>query len=167
MIISITLGAISILTNLCGVFQPLSLLFLRNLPMPTTGPSPANPFGNIALAPAVSAAFISLLNLALGAYLLYAGILIHLRKPSAYRHHWRYALLKCPVAIIGALANGWMQYEIQTAVFTASRQPNMPIFPVWIALISSALGLLFALAYPVALLIALSRPTIRTQFADL
>lgn len=174
MIISIVLGLLGIIANACGIVQPFSYLALRNLPTSATSPSagtPANPFANITLPPAILSACVSLLALGLAIYLLYAGILLSRRDAAAYRHHWRYAILKCPLALLSAIASGWLQYEMQSAMFAnmqaTTQGPFFAAFPLAIAILSTAFSLLFSLAYPVTLLIALSRPRIRAQLENL
>lgn len=213
-VLSIVIGSLAILTNLCSALQPLSFMMLRSMSMPATtrtvvafpttspvapsGPTDAatvyfspttsqtpvsvpagtattmpvtNPFAGMSLTPMVVRSAMALAELGLGGYLLAAGILLARNRPSARRHHLRYAVLKCPVAFLAAAAGGWMEYEMQSAIFgnmPAGPGSPMPMaFVAPMALIMAGFWLVLSLAYPVAVLIVLTRPGVKAYCARL
>lgn len=176
-VMSIVFGAFACLANLCGIVQPISMLVLRSVRMPPApggaGAGPGALYAGMSLTPAILASAFSLVDLVLAVYLLTAGILLVRNRASSRRHHLRYAVIKCPVAFFSCLAAGWMQYELQSAVFAnMAAAPGSPAmlpsaFPLWIAATSTIFWLAISLAYPIALLVILNRPPVKAFFATL
>lgn len=127
------------------------------------------PFASMALWPLVLSATTAVGEMALGGYLLFAGIQLIRNRASSIKHHLRYVWIKIPVTIIAAIAAGLAIYEFQRSIFTmglpGQRVPSA--LPVYAGMMTGGISLLFSLAYPVAVLIVLTRPRIREYAAEM
>lgn len=213
-ILSICIGSLGVLANVCGMFQWVSLISMRSMSIPggppvvvstttVTGADPtmvevddptsdasapgaatqpviqnvtvsspvfASPFAGMSLWPAVLTSILSVFELALGGYLLFAGIQLLRNVASSRKHHLRYAALKIPITVIASAANAVVMYDMQRAIFSTMPPAAAPLggsFPLIVAMISAGFTLLLSLSYPVALLIILTRPKIRSYFEEM
>jgi len=134
----------------------------------TTGPATAttapavvgSPFGNINPVAIMLSGVAELLSLGLAILLLVAGVQTLRNAPSAARLHRWYAMMKIPLVIGATAAAVWLSSSMMKSMM-ASMPAGVPASAyTWRFMAASAVvPALFALGYPVALLIALrSRP---------
>jgi hypothetical protein len=128
----------------------------------------SNPFGDIDPAALGLSLATSLLGLGLAVLLLVAGILILRDSRHAVRMHWWYVGLKIPLVIAATLAAVWMWQGLMRSMLGAM-PPSAPAAPFqsWMMHISTLIGAVMALAYPVALMFLLRSRTVRDYFSEI
>jgi hypothetical protein len=91
--------------------------------------------------------------------------------PAAGRLHRIYVALKIPLIALAAIATWWTTSAVMSSVRTMTTiypaTAVMPTFGNMIAVIQAAVGAVFALLYPIALLIVLSTRTAKEHFNTL
>ena len=144
---------------------------------PTTAPGAAaapppaamgNPFGEINPLAALLSCLAELLSLALAILLLVAGIQTLRDAASAAKLHRWFAVMKIPLVIAGAGVGYWMSSGMMKGILAST--PGGATGPGGAAnfaltsgfmIVSAVAGAMFALAYPVALLIVLRSRAVR------
>ncbi|MBC7785823.1 MAG: hypothetical protein H7144_18500 [Burkholderiales bacterium] len=104
---------------------------------------------------------VGVLDLLLGVLLLWAGIAMLRRQRVARVLHLRWAIAKLPVIALGVIAQHIYMNDLFSSM--AATTPGSPALPGSISLISAIFGAVFSLAYPVFLLITLTRPSVRAS----
>ena len=134
----------------------------------TTAVVIGNPFGGISPAAAILSSITSLLGLGLGIYLLVIGILTLRDSPRAATLHWWYVVLKIPLVIVSTAVGLWMTSGMMKGMAAAMPAgpggAPPPVSMMGIMAISAIMGMLFALAYPVALIFVLRSRTVRGHY---
>jgi hypothetical protein len=204
-IVSIVLGAISILASAAGIvtgLRRLRISKMRATMIARLSPSGAAPMpgymnyttnvhtttmsggGTIVTSTHASAFYLGVpaaasiltiteaaLSLCVAALLIFAGIWMLRDSPAAGRLHRIYVALKIPLIALAAIATWWTTSGLMssvTAMAAHSIAPAvMPTFGNMIAVIQAIVGAVFALLYPIALLIVLSSRTAKEHFNTL
>lgn len=106
------------------------------------------------------------LNGALSALLLVAGIFTVRARPAGRTMHLWWAWLKIAVSLFGAVATYifWREFIGQTAA--ASGQPNVAATALSTGLIMSLMGLGLAILYPIAVLIVMNLRSVRNYLSS-
>jgi hypothetical protein len=184
-ILSIVLGALSILASSLGIVTGLRYLRMSKMrasmlasmarvsaPASPSMPAkvPSLPF-IIPVAPSILTITEAALSLCLAVFLIIAGIWMLRDSPAAGRLHRIYVALKIPLIALAAIATWWTTSAVMSSVRTMTTiypaTAVMPTFGNMIAVIQAAVGAVFALLYPIALLIVLSTRTAKEHFNTL
>jgi hypothetical protein len=109
----------------------------------------------------------SVLSLGLAIYLLVAGIMVLRNSLSGRKLHWIYVAIKIPLVILAIAASVWMWSEffnsMSSAISSSSGAAPKASFGS-VIIIWAIVGGVIALAYPVALIFALSSRTVRDYY---
>ena len=184
-VISILIGCISGLANLSGAFSGMVFMMMSRVQTPATpAPAPATTaptptaggpvatatFGGFDTIPAALSIVTSVLGLALALYLLVAGIFMLRASQYAVRLHWWYVWLKIPLVIATTAVTVWMWSGLMKSML-ATMPPSAPGAPAaaatmqsWMMHITTFIGALLSLAYPIALIFVLRSRTVRNYF---
>jgi hypothetical protein len=116
--------------------------------------------------PAILSLVTSVLGLALAVLLFVGGIFMLRASRYAARLHWWYVLLKIPLVIVATAVTVWMWSGIMKAMFAAMPAPGPAAGPMqwWMMHLSTFIGALLALAYPLALVFVLRSRRVRDYF---
>jgi len=189
-VMSIVIGCISGLANLSGAFSGMAFMMMSRMqtpptpapapattapattpaaPAPVAGAAMATPFGGVDTIPAALSIVMSVLGLALALYLLVAGIFMLRASPYAVRLHWWYVLLKIPLVIATTAVTVWMWSGLMKSMLTtmpapAPGAPAAATMQSWMMHITTFIGALLSLAYPIALIFVLRSRTVRNYF---
>jgi hypothetical protein len=111
----------------------------------------------------------TVIGLILAIYLLITGIVTLRQRPSARRLHLIWAMLKIPLAVVGAV--GWYLFIYDLTQSLSSMTPMTPAAQTTATASSTAGAMVFAIiigvigcAYPIALLIVMNTRTVREYF---
>jgi hypothetical protein len=103
----------------------------------------------------------ALASIGLAIYLLVCGILMIRQSPRGRRLHLVYACIKIPLAVTAAVASEWVMRDMMAGVTSTTGAMPRPIaFSVFTGVVPALLGCV----YPVALLVALNRKSVRDYF---
>ena len=133
------------------------------------GPVATTTFGSVDTIPAALSIVTSVFGLALALYLLVAGIFMLRASPYAVRLHWWYVALKIPLVIAATAVTVWMWSGLMKSMM-ATMPPPAPANPAaatmqsWMMHITTFIGALLSLAYPIALIFILRSRTVRNYF---
>ena len=141
-----------------------------NATIAATMPAFANPLAGMSTAPFVWMLVESLVSLGLAVYLLVIGILVLRHSPRGARLHWAYVWLKLPLAVVGALAYGWMMAEMMRGMSrtlaAAGGGAGFPL-PGFFFALYSVIMLLIGWAYPIGLIFALRSRGVRAYYGSI
>ena len=136
----------------------------------TTMPVFGNPLAGMSIAPFVLMMIASLANLGLAIYLLVIGIMVLRHSPRGARLHWAYVWIKLPLAVVGAVAYGWMMAEMMRGMsrnFAAAGAG--PVFPTQTLffIFYGVFMLLISWAYPIGLIFTLRSRGVRAYYGSI
>jgi hypothetical protein len=136
----------------------------------TTGPAPpvaGNPWSGIHPVAAILSLITSVLGLGLAIYLLVIGVLTLRYSPDGAKLHWRYVWMKIPLVVVATAAGIWVAAGMVRSI-TASMPPGaMPVPMTLMMSISTIMGALFSLAYPIGLIAVLRSRTVREYYGSI
>ena len=106
----------------------------------------------------------AVLSGALAIYLFIAGIQVMRQSPAGARLHWIYIAIKIPLALLGGAALIWLAMDFGAGVAgMVSQGGAAPAIQTTYATMS-AMTMIAALIYPIALLFALRSQTVRQYY---
>ncbi len=106
----------------------------------------------------------AVLSAALAIYLFIAGIQVMRQSPAGARLHWIYVAIKIPLTLLGGIALIWLAMDFGAGVAgMVSQGGAAPAIQTTYA-VMSAMAMIAALIYPIALLFALRSQTVRQYY---
>jgi hypothetical protein len=189
-VISIVVACISGLANLSGALSGMAFMMMSRAQTPATptpapatttaaattpaAPAPvaggpmATPFSNVDTIPTALSIVTSVLGLALALYLLVAGIFMLRASPYAVKLHWWYVALKIPLVVATTAVTVWMWSGLMKSMLATmpapAAAPAAATMQSWMMHITTFIGALLSLAYPIALIFVLRSRTVRNYF---
>lgn len=158
-IISIVLGSLGIAGGGCG---------LISIPMNAVAATAAQQQGGVNAAtfggPIAWQVFSQILAIAMAGLLLAAGIALLKRRPQGIKLHKLWAYIAIPVWLISTIIGTIFAMQASSAATTAGGNQISPGMIAAFMIPGLLIGLVFALAYPIIVIVWLNRPQIKAEY---
>ena len=129
------------------------------------GPAAAAVFGGFDTTPVILSLVTSAFGVALAVLLFVAGILMLRASRYAATLHWWYVLMKIPLVIAATAVSVWMWSGAMKVILASTPgAAGAGPLPWWMMHLSTFIGALLALAYPLALIFVLRSRRVRDYF---